>query len=143
MSPVVPRHMSQSAKTHIVRAAVPACAAGVDIASQPLFVAPADIVIVAATLVGQAAAVGIDAANTSVWELETRLGAAQVALESETFNNLNTFPAAFTPLIVADPGDLGVRIAAGTLICLNVTNGATAATPNALVQIAYWINEDV
>ena len=143
MSPVTPRVMAQSAKTHIVTVAVPACAAGVDITSQPLFVAPADIVIVAATLVGIAAAVGVDAANTSVWELETRLGAVQTSLETETFNNVNTFPAAYTPREVADPGSLGVRVADGALVCLNVTNGATAATPVCLLQIEYWINEDV
>ena len=141
--PVVPRHMSQSAKTHIVTAEIPACGAGVDIASQPIFVPATNIVIVSATLVGTAAGVGIDAANTSVWELETRLGAARVALESETFNNVNTFPAAFTPLEVADPGASGIRIPAGTLIALNVTNGATAATPVCLLQLEYWINEDV
>ena len=141
--PVVPRHMSQSAKTHIVTAEIPACLAGVDIASQPLFVAPADIVIVAATLVGIAAAAGIDAANTSVWELETRLGAVQTAIESETFNNVNVFPAAYTPLEVADPGSVGAEVADGALVCLNVTNGATAATPASLLQIEYWINEDL
>ncbi len=141
--PVTPRVSSKSLKTHKAIAIAPACAAGVDIASQAIFVAPANIVIDRAVIAGRAASAGIDAANTSVWVLQTRLAGVETALESVTFNNILAFPAAFTPFEVVSPGGIGIPIPAGTIIAFTVTNGATAETPETLVQIEYWINENV
>lgn len=143
MSPVTPRVMARSAKTKIATAIAPACLAGVDIASQHIFVAPTDIVIRRATIVGRAAAAGIDAGNTSVWTLQRRLGAVETTLASVTFNNVLAFPAAFTPFSLGVELGTGFRIPAGTLLCFTATNGATAATPETLVQVEYWTDEDV
>ena len=141
--PVVPKHASLSLKSRIVTAVAPACVAGADIASQAIFVAPANIVISKATIVGRAASVGIDAANTSVWILQTRLAGVETTLHSVTFNNVLAFPAAFTPYALGVALGTGFRIPRDTLLCFTVTNGVTAATPETLVQIEYWINEDV
>ena len=143
MSPVTPRVSATSLKTHVARAKAATCAAGVDLASQPIFVAPFNIVISKATITGMAASAGIDAGNTSVWVLQRRLAAVEVALQTVTFNNVRTFPAAFTPYSMGVELGTGFVIPAGTLICFTVTNGATAATPETLVEIEYWINENV
>lgn len=140
--PVTPRVSAESLKTHLVTAKAAACVAGVDLASQPIFVAPYDIVIKKAVIVGMAAAVGIDAGNTSVWVLQTRLAGVETALATVTFNNVVLFPAAFTPYSLGVVA-IGVKIPQGTLLCFTVTNGATAATPETLVEVEYWINEDV
>ena len=144
MSPVTPRVSARSLKTHIATVELPACAAAVDIVSKPVFVAPANIVIVSATLVGEAAAVGQGAApNISTWTLQRRLGAVIVALASIVFNAVTVFPAAYTPYSIGAGLGLGVAIPAGTLICIDVDNAGTAQTPICLVEVEYWINEDV
>ena len=141
--PVTPRVSAESLKTHLVTAKAAACVAGADLASQPIFVAPYDIVIKRAIIVGMAAAAGIDAGNTSVWVLQTRLAGVETPLASITFNNVVLFPAAFTPFSIGADLGTGFRVPQGTLLCFTVTNGATAATPETLVVLEYWINEDV
>ena len=140
--PVTPRVSAFSLKTHKSEAVIPAPGAGVDVESRFLFVAPLNIVISKITLVGRAAAVGIAAApNTSTWVLERRAGAVIVDLAEEVFDDVNVFPDAFIPHVI-DVG-MGINILPGTIIGLTVTNGGTAAPPETLVQVEYWINEDV
>lgn len=140
--PVTPRVSAQTLKTHIESKFAVACAAGVGITSEPIFRAPTNIRISKISLIGMAASVGIDGANPSVWVIQTRLAAVVATLATVTFNNVLVFPAAFTPYtFVISP--LGISVPRDTLLCFTVANTGTAATPRTLVQVEYWINEDV
>ncbi len=142
--PVTPRVSARSLKTHIATVELPACAAAVDIVSKPVFEARTNIVITDARIAGEAAAVGQGVApNISIWTLQRRLGAAIVALASIEFNDVTVFPDAYTPYSIGADLGLGVAIPAGTLICIDVDNAGTAQTPICLVEVEYWINEDV
>ena len=141
--PVTPRVSTRSLKTHIATAEVPACGAAVDVVSKPIFVARNNIVITDVRIVGEVAAVGHGVApNTSTWTLQRRIGATPVTLTSVIFNNITLFPAAFTPFVVGGLGQ-GIAVPAGTLICIDINNEGTAQTPRAMVNVEFWINEDV
>lgn len=75
---------------------------------------------------------GIDAGNTSVWEVKS--GTNTVA--SKTFNNTVTFPDAgkTTTLTLDATKD---ELADDTILTYAITNGATAATPATIMRIAY------
>lgn len=112
--------------------AVEDLAAGADIAARAVHSFDADGWLVSARIVNQAiASAGIDDSNTCVITLAT--GAGTVA--SATFNSSTTFPAANT----AD--DLGAlanqHVAAGALLTLAVTNGATADPGSFLVEVDF------
>ena len=140
--PTTPRVSAESLKSGRVSARAPLRTAGTSHTSQPIFIAPYDIVIKKATIVGMAASAGIDAGNTSVWVLQKRLAGTETSLASITFNNVVLFPAAFTPYSLGVAA-IGIKIPQGTLLCFTVTNGTTAATPETLVEVEYWINEDL
>lgn len=141
--PVTPKASAESLKTHIVQYQLVDLAAGAGLDTAPLFVAPYDIELSDIQIIGLGAAAGIDAGNTSVWSLRRTLGATSTVIQSYTFNNVNPFPAAKTPFSIGVPADATARIPAGTLLTLNIVNGTTANLPACLVQISYWINEDV
>jgi hypothetical protein len=108
-----------------------ALAAGVDVAAVPIFIVPAGykFTLIDASIVGAGASAGIDAGDTSVFEI--KVGATDLALK--TYNNVVIFPASG----VADSlGAItsGLRVA-GEVITLSITNGATAATPATRVQL--------
>lgn len=112
--------------------AVENLSAGADIAARAIHNFDMDGWIVGARIVNQAsAAAGIDDGNTCVVALATGAG----AVASETFDSTTAFPAANTA------HDLGAisnaHAAAGEVMTLAVTNGATADPGPFLVEVDY------
>lgn len=104
---------------------------GADLTDVPIFVTPAGFkfTVQAAQIISQGAPAGIDDANTCVILLEET--AAQIA--TETYDTATAFPASGTV------GSLGAItnpiLAAGKILLLTVTNGATADPPAFIVQV--------
>lgn len=123
-----PGHEQVKTITH----AVENLSAGSDIAARSIHSFDADGWIVAVRVVNQAtAAAGIDGSNTCVVTVGT--GAGTVA--TQTFDGSPAFPAANT---AADLGTISnAHAAAGSVITLAVTNGATADPGPFLVEIDY------
>ncbi|MFQ5494200.1 MAG: hypothetical protein ACE5EX_02365 [Phycisphaerae bacterium] len=117
-------------KVKTIQHAVEDLAAGADIAARALHAFDSEGWIVAARIVNQAtAAAGIDNANPCVVTLAT--GAGTVA--TETFDATTTFPAANaskTLGAITNP-----HAAAGAVLTLAVTNGATANPGPFVVEI--------
>lgn len=112
--------------------AVENLAAGADIAARAIHGFDQDAWIASARVVNQAsAAAGIDGSNTCVVLLATGAG----TVVTETFDGTTTFPAANTAQ------DLGAvsnaHVAAGDILTLAVTNGATADPGPFVVEIDY------
>lgn len=108
--------------------------AGTDLPATLQFAAPAPLLVLSVRVLAQSPSAGIDAANTSAW-LVTRNGSLTVA--SKTYNNVTTFPAAGTVDILTAGTQADRTFAAGDTMQLEVTNGATAATPLCYLQINY------
>jgi hypothetical protein len=112
-------------------------AAGADIADRPFFVVPTGykFVVESAKIISQGTAAGIDDSNTAVILIEN--GSNQIA--SKTFNATVTFPASGA---VADMGTItNATLAAGELLTVSVTNGATANTPLFGVQVNGYLEK--
>ena len=112
--------------------AVENLAAGADIAARAIHSFKDDGWIVAARVVNQAtSASGIDNSNTCVVAVATTAG----AVASVTYNATNTFPAANT---ADDMGSItNPHAAAGEVMTLAVTNGATADPGPFIVEVDY------
>lgn len=112
--------------------AVENLAAGADIAARAIHAFDSDGWIIGARVVNQAtAAAGIDASNTCV--VAVAINAGTVA--SLTFDATTTFPAANA---VKDLGAVAnTHAAAGNVLTLAVTNGATADPGSFIVEIDY------
>jgi len=116
-----------AAEKQVVLIAVEDLAAGVDIASRPVFVTSQwkKIEILAIGQLSQGAPAGIDDANTCVVAITDD---ASNQIVSKTYNTSVAFPT-------NDYEDLGALnsnnkvIVSGEHLLLNVTNGATADTP--------------
>lgn len=115
---------------------VMALTAGSDMPAILQFVAPQNLVVQSVRILAQGSSSGIDAANTSAW-VATKNGAATVA--SKTYNDTTVFPVANAADSLTN-GTLANRtMVAGDTLELAITNGATAATPQCLVQIDYTV----
>ncbi len=101
--------------------------AGADLAAVPIGVVVGDGTIIDVSIISTGTASGIDASNTSVFLLE-----AEDPIAGITFNDTTVFPAASTatPLTVTKGA-----VAAGKVLLLSVTNGATADLPIFVVQV--------
>lgn len=112
--------------------AVEDLAAGADIAARAIHSFNKDAWIVSARVVNQATtATGIDASNTCVVAVATSAG----AVASVTYDDGNAFPAANT---ADDMGTItNAHAAAGEVMTLAVTNGATADPGPFLVEVDY------
>lgn len=135
---ITPRNLADSAKTQIVTYQVADLAAAADIADIPIFRCPKDITIVEIGIIPEAAAVGIDASNTSIWLVE--VGSTTIA--TKTYDATTVFPAkgVYDSLGTITNAD---RLE-GDVLTLSVTNGGTTSdTPAATLQIEYIINEVV
>jgi hypothetical protein len=117
--------------TDVITYQVEDLAAGADIAARPLFVVPVGFTfeITAAQIIAQGASAGIDDANTSV--VDITVGADTVV--TKTYNTGSQPPASGA---AASLGALAnTALAAGDIIALSVTNGATADLPALIIQI--------
>ncbi len=123
-----PTHRQVKTVTHTVAD----LAAGADIAARAIHDFEKEGWIVSARVVNQAtAAAGIDASNTCVVTLV--IGAQTIV--TETFDDVTTFPAANT---AQDLGAVAnVHAAAGNVLTLAVTSGATADPGPFLVEVDY------
>ena len=103
-------------------------AAGADLTDQAIGMVIGKGTIVDVSVISEGAAAGIDAANTSVFLLE--VGAAGKA--GITFNAETTFPGAGVAKALTITN---ATVAAGNVLSLSVTNGATADLPVFTVQV--------
>lgn len=112
--------------------AVEDLAAGADIAARAIHAFDQDAWIASARVVNQAsAAAGIDGGNTCVVALASGAG----TVVTETFDGTTTFPAANT---AQDLGALSnAHVAAGDVLTLAVTNGATANPGPFVVEVDF------
>ena len=116
---------------HVVTMPISDLSADADITSTPLFVVPTGYTfeVLAVDIISQGTAEGIDADNTCVLAVAN----GSDAIAGVTYNAITVFPAA------GAAGSLGVitnkDCAAGDVISLAVTNGATANPPGFIVQI--------
>ena len=106
--------------------------AGASITDKALLVVPAGykFVMVSIDVLSRANPSGVDATNTSVWLLEV----GTTAKAAKTFNNTVVFPnagAAVNIPITAGQSEL----AAGNVLLLSVTNGATADIGESVLEI--------
>jgi hypothetical protein len=132
-----PAKLSTVAKTHVITYAIEDLAAGGDISTRVLFVAPTgvDVTITSASIIPIGTAAGIDDSNTCVVALSD--GTNDIV--SATYNTSNALPAA------GSVGDLGTPhvtykvLSAGEKLCLSVTNGATANPPAIILQVTYTV----
>lgn len=129
---IILRIDARRAKIKTVTHAVEDLAAGADISARAVHSFDSQGWITSARVVNQAtAASGIDNGNTCVVALATGAG----TVVSATFDAANTFPAANTG---KDLGAVGnVRVAAGDVMTLAVTNGATSNPGPFLVEVDY------
>lgn len=120
------------AKVKTVTHAVEDLAAGADIAARAIHVFEKEGWIVSARVVNQAtAAAGIDNSNTCV----VAVNAGGSAAASKTFDATTTFPSANA---VSDMGTISnAHVAAGGVMTLAVTNGATADPGPFVVEVDY------
>jgi hypothetical protein len=107
-------------------------AAGADIAARSIHSFDALAWVVAGRVLNQiTAAVGINDANTCVVAVSTAAG----TVASKTFDTANPFPAVNA---AAGMGNVtNARVAAGSVMTLTVTNGATANPGTFFVEIDY------
>ena len=103
--------------------------AGDDLSAVSIGLPAGDGAIVDVSVISTGSAVGVDDANTSVFELKVN----STTKASYTFNTANTFPAAGAAqaLNIADED-----VAAGDVLKLTVTNGAAANLPVFMVQVS-------
>jgi hypothetical protein len=105
--------------------------AGADIAARAIHSFAAQATVVAARIVSQGTAAGIDAANTCV----VALAIGGQALASKTYNDATPFPAANAS------NSLGALTnnfaAAGAILTLAVTQGTNANAPAFVVEVDY------
>ena len=120
------------AKVKTVTHAVEDLSAGADIAARAIHVFEKEGWIVSARVVNQAtAAAGIDNSNTCV----VAVSAGGSAVASKTFDATTTFPTANA---ASDMGAISnAHVAAGGVMTLAVTNGATADPGPFLVEVDY------
>jgi hypothetical protein len=107
-------------------------AAAADLADITIGIVPAGYTaeVIAAQVISNGAAEGIDADNTSVFNLE--VGSASFA--GFTFDATNAFPAAgAAQVLTLVPAE--VDLSAGDVLLLSVTNGTTANLPVFIVQV--------
>ena len=109
-------------------------AAGDDLTDTPIGYITGAGTITSVAIISLGAAAGIDAANTSAFVLE--VGAASKA--TETFDDANAFPA--SGVASALTLDADASVAAGDVLLLTVTNGATADLPAYLVQVVVTLD---
>jgi hypothetical protein len=90
--PVIPRHMSKSAKLHVFGFDQAALAANGDRAQLPFFVSPLEIYLEEIVVVPLGDKTMDDAEDTSVWEIAKRdqVGGAPAVIQTVTFNGLET-----------------------------------------------------
>lgn len=123
--------VSQTGNVLVLSLPVSNLAAGADLADVPVFVVPAGykLTVLAASLISQGTAAGIDDSNTCVIALEE--GANGIA--TKTYDADPAFPASG----VAD--SLGAitnpTLTAGEILTYSVTNGATADPPAFIIQV--------
>jgi len=125
------KNIADEAKVRYLQVSIAALTAGNDKAATRLMPLP-KCRITEVLIMADGDDAGIDAGNTSVWEVKS--GTNTVA--SKTFNNTVTFPDAgkTTALTLDATKD---ELAAGTILTYAITNGATAATPATIMRIAY------
>lgn len=104
-------------------------AAGGDLAGVVIGAAPFNGTLVGAKVISTGSAVGVDASNTSAFEVKV----GSTTLASKTFNNTVAFPAAGVAADLTLGSD--VTVTENDVIKLSVTNGDTADLPIFVVQL--------
>ncbi len=129
---IVLRIDPQGSRIKTVQHAVEDLAAGADIAARAVHAFQHDGFIVAARVVNQAtAAVGIDNSNTCSVTLAIDAG----TVVTETFDATTTFPVANASKDIGLVGN--THAAAGNILTLTVTNGATSDPGPFVVEVDY------
>jgi len=113
-------------------------AAGGDLAATPVFVVPAGykFTLVAVNLIAKGDDAGIDAANTSVFTLAVGATAKAGFTFDGTAGKVYPDNGASKALTISD-----AALAAGDVLTVAVTNGATADTPASLVQVTGYFEK--
>lgn len=136
------KNVDQSLKKRSVFIPIAALSAGTSAADMPLFRCPCSLEVIGVNIIAQGDDVGVDASNTSAWLVEC----GSTALASKTYDNVAEDGVAFPNKGVVDPLTLSAtlanrRRAEGDVITYSITNGATAATPAAIIEIEYVISD--
>lgn len=142
---ITPGNVDESVKTHVVTYKVENLSAGADLAAIPFFRVPKDIEIVAVGILAEANSAGIDGSNKSKWEV--KVGATVVATkEYDAIHSAGSgvkFPAKSGYDVIPVVAAAAKRLK-GDVLVLDITNGATADTPPATVQVQYiYLNEAI
>lgn len=105
-------------------------AANGDIAERTLWVSPAGITITSVSVLNQEnTAAGINDANTLVYTIRNGLGGSTIV--AETFDTTTTWPIANVEQSLGTLAN--TTVAAGTVITMQITQGANADAP------AHWL----
>jgi hypothetical protein len=112
-------------------------AAGVDIADRVLAIVPTGRIytLTDVKIISQGSAVGIDGSNTCAVVLKS----GSDAIFTETYDNVNTFPAAGSATTIATLHSTRKILAAAANLKLSVTNGTTANPPQFMLQLTYSV----
>jgi len=131
--------LAATAKTHVLTYQVEDLAANADIADRVLFVAPAglDVTLVSASIIGYAAAAGVDDSNTCVIKLSDGTN----TIVEATYDTDPGFPAAGAATSLGALDGTYKVLSAGEKLYLSVTDGATANPPGFMLQVVYTVAE--
>jgi hypothetical protein len=129
--------LAQEAKTHILPVYVPALTANTDL-TLPVMNVPVGFVVnvLTASITPMGASAGIDDSNKSTWAVTDGTN----TLVSKEFDADPAFPSSGTN---TDLGSIDANydnVAAGTPINLVITNGTTAATPQSMFYMTYYLS---
>ncbi|MEM5794752.1 MAG: hypothetical protein AAGU23_00545 [Bacillota bacterium] len=129
--------LATTAKTHILNYQVSDLGAGVDIAAQVIFSAPAglDVTLVSASIIPQGTAAGIDDSNTCVIALTDGTN----TIVTQQYDTSPAFPAAAAVTSLGTLDETYKVLSAGEKLYLSVTNGTTANPPAFMLQVVYTV----
>lgn len=129
-------NVGHAMKKGYIRAVVAALEAGVDVADFPIGRIPCTAEIIGAYILPQGDDSGIDGSNTSAWLI--KVGSTTIA--SKTYSNTVAFPNAGVASVLTLTTTLANRLRVeDEVLTVSVTNGSTAATPAAIVEVEYMI----
>ena len=107
----------------------PDLAAGADLAETAIAIVPQDMKIQRIRIVPRGVSAGVDSGNTSVWTVRAGVAGTTIGVLTRTTDFAANTAYELTLTAAAQP------VAAGTILTLQVTNGATADTDVTMVFV--------
>lgn len=128
--------LAQEAKTHATSFYVPALTANTDLTMTAMVVPTGFVLnVVSASITPFGTSAGIDDSNKSTWAITDGTN----TLVTKDFDADPAFPASGTNVDLGTISASYDNVAAGAPVKIVVTNGTTAATPNTMVHMVYYL----